>query len=624
MAFDKQWSPLEALNVVAMELPGAKDQTLLKALGIGQGVINRIQDAIDAAGVSGSRADDDVFAALIEARGALDKAWGSHTALPSAQEIPKELFDAIDATIHRGHLSYVADVAANSPSANVGDLYENDPRYAGALVHLIPDFEYPDWGWKTAGVVGREVVAREAKKIAQLLEADGKTLNVDDKVYFGRGTMEFVGLVVAAEEGRVTVSGAEIGCLSARRATVTIDAPENLRVMNDTEWAERTLNEPAFAEFITQERYRALQAELEGLELSIAKGEETEATDFRIHEIDLLMENSPWMLDPDSVNGPLLSRTSIRDANKIALLPDGITTVKGDEMSKEPKESLFYISTANNSRDGFVGSERKCAEWSLNYDGGDFRVSPKLDLDTQIQIDDGQGPVWSVEFKKSANWPWKTSSLEVVGQDEDEARNAVLDDHLKFLRSNGETHDLRRAEDALLDLLPGEHIRQFYDLTGQPPTRDHDEVTDWFLNNARNELSGEHLKAMVDFIAAERLSPIGPNQVAQFKDQIELATQCKDILAEAKDMGLARVDAGRLTALLETGDGPERGMFVGKIVGVDGDKGLVFQATGRGDGVVLPLDKLSRPVQVGEMATITFKDGRGTVEERMQSQDRGR
>jgi hypothetical protein len=33
--------------------------------------------------------------------------------------------------------------------------------------------------------------------------------------------------------------------------------------------------------------------------MAIAKGEESDATDFRIQEIELLMEHSPWELHPD-------------------------------------------------------------------------------------------------------------------------------------------------------------------------------------------------------------------------------------------------------------------------------------------------------------------------------------
>lgn len=430
MGTDKQWSPSEALQVAFTALPDAeKDIVLLKALGIGQGVMNRIEDALYSSRTASSQADDDVLLALIEARSALNKVWVQGQPVAGKQAISKEMLDGMDTAIHLGLLNYVRDVAAQMPKANVGDLYESEPLYASALLHLIPNFEFPDWSWKSAGKLGQEVTALEAQKVLQERDSGTKApliasqIRVDDKVYFGRGALEFVGIVVSEGDGQVTVSGAELGCLSARRAMVTVQALENLRVMDDAEWAERILNEPAFAEFMTSDRYLALQAELEGLELAIAKGQETEATDFRIREVELMMENSPWTIDPDSPANPVL---------------------KADQQT---------------------------------------------------------------------------------------------------------------AEQAT---------------------------------------------------AADRTS------------------QCEVLLAAARNLGLARIDTGALLNLLDTGDGPKQGIFVGPIVGVDAEKGLVFQATGRGDGVVLPLSKLSRSVVVGEMATITFNAGRGTVGEREQSQSRGR
>lgn len=332
MGWDKLWSPLEALNVVANELPAPKHQALLRGLGIDQGVVNRIHDAIYAAGTSGSRADDDVFAALLEARNVLN----------TLKRTPKEMFDGIDATIHRGHLDYVMNVAIQMPKANVGDLYDNDPRYASALVHLIPNFEYPDWSWKTTGAMSREVVAQEG---------------------------------VARESNDVI-------------------APYGSKI-------------------------------------------------------------DPWRFENGFVD-----------------------------------DVLYYAS----------------------------------------------------------------------GQRLYEA--AV---------SHGETDEAG-------------HIAGLFNLAHQ------------------KELSGFTLESFGrDWDDAHR----------------------ENILLDAKFMGLTNIDPAKLARTLE-GDGPERGMFVGNIVGVDAEKGLVFQATGRGDGVVLPLGKLSRPVEVGEMATIVFKDGRGTVADRGQVLDRGR
>lgn len=210
MGTNKQWSPSEALQVAFAALPDAeKDAVLLTALGIGQGVMGRIEDALYAAKSASSRADDDVLLALMEARGALNKLWVQGEAIAGKQAISKEMLEGMDATIHRGLLNYVRDVAAQMPKANVGDLYETEPLYATALVHLIPNFEFPDWSWKSAGKLGQEIAALEAQKVIQKQHDSenasmvAKQISIDDKVYFGRGSLEFVGIVVSAGEGQV-------------------------------------------------------------------------------------------------------------------------------------------------------------------------------------------------------------------------------------------------------------------------------------------------------------------------------------------------------------------------------------------------------------------------------------
>ncbi|GJA78133.1 hypothetical protein ACV1DG_23575 [Aeromonas hydrophila] len=49
---------------------------------------------------------------------------------------------------------------------------------------------------------------------------------------------------------------------------------------------------------MTQEEFMQLQGELEHLELTIAKGEETDNTDSRLKELECLMEDAPWVLIP--------------------------------------------------------------------------------------------------------------------------------------------------------------------------------------------------------------------------------------------------------------------------------------------------------------------------------------
>ncbi|CAN7779351.1 hypothetical protein LJR296_007891 [Cupriavidus necator] len=64
------------------------------------------------------------------------------------------------------------------------------------------------------------------------------------------------------------------------------------------------------------------------------------------------------------------------------------------------------------------------------------------------------------------------------------------------------------------------------------------------------------------------------------------------------------------------------GLFIGKIVGV-GD-GVVTQKVGRaGEAVVHSMADLSRPVEVGEIAEIAYKDGKGVVREQDRGQVRG-
>ncbi len=121
----------------------------------------------------------------------------------------------------------------------------------------------------------------------------------NDRVLFGRGPIEFLGVVIEAALDKAVVRGVETGCLCEQQMVVTVDCLEYLRAIGDEEWEQRILDEPAFADTMTRDRYVALQEELETLELSIAKGQETDATDFRIQVIELLMSKAPWQLCPD-------------------------------------------------------------------------------------------------------------------------------------------------------------------------------------------------------------------------------------------------------------------------------------------------------------------------------------
>lgn len=95
------------------------------------------------------------------------------------------------------------------------------------------------------------------------------------------------------------------------------------------------------------------------------------------------------------------------------------------------------------------------------------------------------------------------------------------------------------------------------------------------------------------------------------------------VIAAAKAMGM-EVVPGKVADALKFRQGPVSGLFVGKVTGVDDRLGLVFQSQGMGKGVVHVAESLSRVPDVGEMATIKFKDGQGAVADRQQERDRGR
>ena len=53
-------------------------------------------------------------------------------------------------------------------------------------------------------------------------------------------------------------------------------------------------------EVITKERYAELQLECQGLEMEIAKGQDTPEIDARLREVNRLMDNAPWAMDMDT------------------------------------------------------------------------------------------------------------------------------------------------------------------------------------------------------------------------------------------------------------------------------------------------------------------------------------
>lgn len=92
------------------------------------------------------------------------------------------------------------------------------------------------------------------------------------------------------------------------------------------------------------------------------------------------------------------------------------------------------------------------------------------------------------------------------------------------------------------------------------------------------------------------------------------------VISTARTLGI-QVDAAAVADLYQTGRGKD-GWHVGRVVGVDQEHGLVYQSTGRGQGVVHSMQSLNHVPQVGDMVTVKMNNGRGTVESG-QGQGRG-
>lgn len=97
-----------------------------------------------------------------------------------------------------------------------------------------------------------------------------------------------------------------------------------------------------------------------------------------------------------------------------------------------------------------------------------------------------------------------------------------------------------------------------------------------------------------------------------------------EVVAAAANAGV-KVNPEKVGDLLATGKMAD-GEYVGKVVGVDVERGLVFQSQGRGRGEVLLMDSLSRPVaesEVGTKLAIQVKDGKGVIAERTAGKEKG-
>ena len=97
-----------------------------------------------------------------------------------------------------------------------------------------------------------------------------------------------------------------------------------------------------------------------------------------------------------------------------------------------------------------------------------------------------------------------------------------------------------------------------------------------------------------------------------------------EVIAAAANVGV-KVNPAKVAELLTTGKMAD-GEYVGKVVGVDVERGLVYQSQGRGRGEVLLMDALSRPVAESETGTklaIHVKDGKGVIAERAAGKEKG-
>lgn len=94
------------------------------------------------------------------------------------------------------------------------------------------------------------------------------------------------------------------------------------------------------------------------------------------------------------------------------------------------------------------------------------------------------------------------------------------------------------------------------------------------------------------------------------------------VLTAGQSYGL-KLDTVKVSQMLEGGRTPDS-LSIGKIMGIDQRLGLVYQSLGQGKGTVHRIDTLSKLPEVGEVATINFKNGRGHVENEGHSRGQGR
>lgn len=177
---------------------------------------------------------------------------------------------------------------------------------------------------------------------------------VRQKVVFSRGPMEFVGEVIESSEKSVKVSGVEVGCHQPTRTTVTSDLLSHFRVIDEAEFAERTLNEPAYADTMSKERFMALADEIVLHQQTVAKGEETDQTMGRIREIEVLMTAAPWVMDPDQgcvAKSAAATAFRVIDATPPANFPAEVIMLDKELAKREPAKAFYLRVVRDNGVD---------------------------------------------------------------------------------------------------------------------------------------------------------------------------------------------------------------------------------------------------------------------------------
>lgn len=176
-------------------------------------------------------------------------------------------FDAVlSALEHFDIPANLAEVNEDAPSPK-GDALLDALKICGGII---------DWAIDHGGdKVSLESIKRmSAEAIARYEDTDG----VAKQYEVFKGYLDFEGVVLNVE------FQAPVGSTVAEKDAAFMAA----------------LAQQADVDYVSvKQEFLAMQAEIESIEMSVAKGEATEHSDARLRELYDLMEESPWELDPD-------------------------------------------------------------------------------------------------------------------------------------------------------------------------------------------------------------------------------------------------------------------------------------------------------------------------------------